>query len=60
MEVYVLFDEEYGECQVFLELETAKAYFGDEVSGWKQHKKDKTLWLSKNEFVYIFRREING
>jgi hypothetical protein len=61
MEVYILFDEEFGECIVFLDLADAKAYFDEEkIGGWKQPKGDDSLWMSNNKYVYIFRREIVG
>jgi len=61
MEIYVLFDEEFGECKVFLELADAMAYFEDEkIGGWTQPKKDDSLWMSNNKYVYIFKREIVG
>lgn len=61
MEVYVLFDEEFGECQVFLDLEDAKKYFEEKDTGkWKQPRGDDSLWMSTNKYIYIMRREIIG
>jgi len=61
MDVYVLFDEEFGECKVFLALDDAKGYFEkDDVGKWKQLKGDNSLWMSSKGYFYIFRREIVG
>ncbi len=59
MEVYVLFDEEFGECEVFLSLKGAQAKMEESIADWKQCSKDKSLWLSESEYVYIFKRELN-
>lgn len=59
MEVFVLFDEELGECKVFLNLDGAMEYFEKEdVGGWRQLKGDDSLWLSTKGLFYIFRRKI--
>jgi len=61
METYVLFDEEMGECQVFLELVDAMNYFEQEDYGkWNRPKGDDTLWMSEKGLFYIFKREIKG
>ncbi len=59
MEVYVLFDEEFGECEVFITLEGAQSKMKESIADWKQSPKDKSLWLSESEYVYIFKRELN-
>ena len=61
MEVYVLFDEELGECKVFLSIADAKSYYEEEDTGkWKKPKGDNGLWVSAKGYFYIFRREIIG
>lgn len=61
MEIYILFDEEMGECQAFLTLEDAMGYFLDEdTGGWKMADGDDTMWLSLSSYFYIFKREIIG
>ena len=59
MEVYVLFDEELGECQVFLEFEDATDYFEKKATGkWKPMDGDDSVWMSTKGYFYIFKREI--
>lgn len=61
MDVYVLFDEDMGECQVFLTLENAMTYFFDaDTGGWNAADGDDSLWMSRKGYFYIFRREIVG
>jgi len=59
MEVFVLFDEEMGECKVFMGLDGAMEYFESKDTGkWKQTEGDDSLWMSKKGYFYIFKREI--
>lgn len=61
MEVYVLFDEELGECKVFLSISGAMSYYNEEDTGkWKKTPGDNSLRVSTKGYFYIFRREIIG
>lgn len=61
MEVYVLFDEEFGECKVFLDVAEAKNYFTEKDTGkWTRPEGDNSLWISTNRYIYIMRRKIIG
>jgi hypothetical protein len=59
MEVFVLFDEEFGECKVFLNLDEAMEYYEKEdIGDWSQLEGDDSLWVSDNGYFYIFRRKV--